>query len=367
MLTPGDFAPWFEGASSMHPKASFATLGGRYVVLSFFGSATQPSSRQMLADLAGNMHQFMRHGAFFCGVSVEPEDRRQLIAPPQGVIYFWDTDCAISRLYSAIVDGSSKYLQHTLILDPCLRVVTVLGLEESGRDHIAKVLNVLDQLPPLGSISRFAPVLTIPHVFEPQLCRTLIDAYHRSAVDEGGMLAEQQGQAVRVHDHKFKHRTDVHITDPATLSLIQTRLRQRVFPDIRKSFQFNATHIERYLVGCYDASTGGHFRPHRDDTTPGSAHRRFAISINLNTEEFEGGLLRFPEYGATTYRAPTGGAVVFSCSLMHEVLPVTRGKRFAFLPFVFDEAANRIREANQQAGIPDAPAPAPPYAASIAG
>ena len=105
-------------------------------------------------------------------------------------------------------------------------------------------------------------------------------------------------------------------------------------------------------MSCYDATTGGHFRPHRDDTTRGSAHRRFAISINLNAEEYEGGLLPVPRvWSHDVPRTPPAGAVVFSCSLMHEVMPVTRGRRFAFLPFVFDAAAARIREANQQAQV----------------
>ncbi len=44
------------------------------------------------------------------------------------------------------------------------------------------------------------------------------------------------------------------------------------------------------------------------------------------------------------YRAPTGGAVVFSCALMHEAARVTAGKRYAFLPFFYDEAGARQRE-----------------------
>ncbi|HEX3065321.1 MAG TPA: 2OG-Fe(II) oxygenase, partial [Dongiaceae bacterium] len=58
--------------------------------------------------------------------------------------------------------------------------------------------------------------------------------------------------------------------------------------------------------------------------------------------------LVFPEFGVLTYRPPTGDAVVFSCSLLHEALPVTRGRRYAFLPFLYDEAAARVRRANQQ-------------------
>ena len=70
-----------------------------------------------------------------------------------------------------------------------------------------------------------------------------------------------------------------------------------------------------------------------------------AVSINLNAD-YEGGDLRFPEYGSRTYRPPPGGAVVFSCSILHEATAVTRGERFAFLPFLYDEAAAQIRETN---------------------
>jgi len=70
------------------------------------------------------------------------------------------------------------------------------------------------------------------------------------------------------------------------------------------------------------------------------------VTINLNAGDYEGGDLRFPEFGQRTYRAPTGGAILFSCSLLHEATPVTRGRRFAFLPFLYDEDAARLREAN---------------------
>jgi len=104
--------------------------------------------------------------------------------------------------------------------------------------------------------------------------------------------------------------------------------------------------MERYLVACYDGDNGGHFNAHRDNTTKGTAHRKFAVTLNLNSEDYEGGELRFPEFGSCTYKPPTGGAVVFSCSLLHEALLVTRGTRYAFLPFLYDEAAAALRERN---------------------
>jgi predicted 2-oxoglutarate/Fe(II)-dependent dioxygenase YbiX len=39
--------------------------------------------------------------------------------------------------------------------------------------------------------------------------------------------------------------------------------------------------------------------------------------------------------------------VVFSCSLLHEATPVTRGTRYATLPFLYDDAAAAVREAGQ--------------------
>ncbi|WP_419964690.1 2OG-Fe(II) oxygenase [Pelomonas cellulosilytica] len=87
-----------------------------------------------------------------------------------------------------------------------------------------------------------------------------------------------------------------------------------------------------------DSENSGHFRAHRDNTTRGTAHRRFALSVNLNND-FDGGELCFPEYAPRTYKMPAGSAIVFSGSLLHSVSPVRRGRRYAFLPFLYDDAA----------------------------
>jgi predicted 2-oxoglutarate/Fe(II)-dependent dioxygenase YbiX len=107
------------------------------------------------------------------------------------------------------------------------------------------------------------------------------------------------------------------------------------------------TRIERDLVARYDAETGGHFGPHRDDTGISVAHRRFAVSINLNAD-FDGGEISFPEYSPLTFKAAPGTAIVFSASILHQVSQVTRGRRYVFLTFLFDEAAERVRQANLQ-------------------
>ena len=52
--------------------------------------------------------------------------------------------------------------------------------------------------------------------------------------------------------------------------------------------------------------------------------------------------MRFPEYGPQLFKARMGGAVVSSCSHLHQALPVTSGTRYVFLPFLYDEAATII-------------------------
>ena len=161
-------------------------------------------------------------------------------------------------------------------------------------------------------------------------------------------MRDVNGQTVAVLDYSHKRRTDCEIEDEKLRQACMVRIHDRLVPEIRKAFQFNATRMERYIVACYSSDTADHFRPHRDNTTKGTAHRRFAVSLVLNAESFEGGFLRFPEFGRQLYAPPSGGAVVFSCSLLHEATLVTRGTRFVFLPFLYDDAAAAIRQQNLQ-------------------
>ena len=187
-----------------------------------------------------------------------------------------------------------------------------------------------------------APVLVVPQVFDGSVCRELVELYESRGGREIGSI-EMGGKVVERFDPKFRKRLDYYISDQGRIDQTRMLLARRLLPMVFRAFQFEATRIERYLIGCYDAQIGGYFRPHRDNTFPPVAHRRFAITINLN-EEYEGGDLRFLEFGNQTYRAPPGDAIVFSCSLLHEVTAVTHGRRYAFLTFLYDERSQQLRE-----------------------
>ena len=90
------------------------------------------------------------------------------------------------------------------------------------------------------------------------------------------------------------------------------------------------------MVGCYDTRIGRSVSGrHGDNMTRMTANRQFAVSLNLNSgDEYDGGEVRFPEFGRQLYRPVAGGALVFSCSLLHEVVPVTRGRRLGLFTFM---------------------------------
>jgi predicted 2-oxoglutarate/Fe(II)-dependent dioxygenase YbiX len=219
--------------------------------------------------------------------------------------------------------------------------------------HNAAADRLLASLPAPGlhaGVEVPAPILVLPRVFEPDFCHSLIGLYESEGGQESGFMRQIDGKTVGVYDDNYKRRRDFPFDQPPALepvrAAIRARVQARLVPAIARAFQFQVTRMERYLVACYDAEQRGFFTAHRDNTTSGTVHRRFACTLNLNAEDYDGGDLRFPEFGPRTYRAPTGGAVVFSCSLLHEATPVTRGRRFAFLPFLYDDAAARIRAAN---------------------
>jgi predicted 2-oxoglutarate/Fe(II)-dependent dioxygenase YbiX len=191
-----------------------------------------------------------------------------------------------------------------------------------------------------------APVLTLPRLLEPEICRALIDYFEASQPATSGFAIDVDGRTIEQVNPTLKRRTDVTIDDAGIVTALRTRLETRLFPMVKRSFGWQAEHIERYLIGRYEARDRGFFFAHRDDVTAGTAHRKFAVSLNLNEEDYQGGELRFPEFGSRLYRPPTGGATVFSCGLLHEATPVTRGVRYVLAPFLYDAAGEALRLAN---------------------
>lgn len=344
LLLPGDPAPWFRAATTTTARFNLDTVAGRNVALLFFGRADAAPARAALDAVLGRSSLFDDRRACFFGVTVDPADAAsgRIAEQVPGIRYFVDADRAVSRLFGCIGEDGATFRPTWVVLDPLLRVLFTapIGVTPQVLDRIADLPDPAAQDVP-------APVLMVPRVLEPQLCRELIQLYEADGGRESGFMREVDGRTVEVQDTTFKRRRDCTIAPGPLREAVRARLRRRLLPMIGRAFQFEATRIERYIVACYDSGSAGFFRAHRDNTTPGTAHRKFAVTLNLNAEAYDGGELRFPEFGERRWKAPTGGAVVFSCGLLHEATPVTRGTRYACLPFLYDEAGARLREANQ--------------------
>ncbi|MDQ3624412.1 MAG: 2OG-Fe(II) oxygenase [Verrucomicrobiota bacterium] len=366
MLLPGDLAPFFHAASSVNPRFNFDTVAGRYVVISFFGSSQIPSSEQFLTEIVKRGDRFDVTNAIFFGVTNDPEDVERIKHQHPGRIYFYDLDLAVSKKFGvakefaasapqesertppAADDTAVAVARRTFVLDQALRIVGIIGMSDGDiAGQVEAIFSLLDSMPRLNTLATAPPVLIVPYVVEPELCQRLIDYYEAKGGEDSGFMRDVKGKTVGLLDYSHKRRMDCEITDNNLIRTTQERIKRRVVPAIRHAYQFHVTRIERHIVACYDAAQGAHFRAHRDNTTLGTAHRRFAVTINLNSPEYEGGEIWFPEFGPQKYKASSGAAIVFSCSLLHEVPRVTRGKRYAFLPFLYDDAAAALRERNR--------------------
>lgn len=332
--------------SNRNPRFATSSLGGRFLLFCVVSDISRPGARAALDALAASR---IEEGTKVPALLVsdpraEHDPVVQQIARTRPVFYDDGGEAIAAWGLNA---PSDQPTERWVLIDPSLRALAFWPIEESDR-----ALAALAGLPPPDAhagVPLHAPVLIAPRIFEPAFCKELIAAYERAGGKPSGTTRENDvGKTYVGLDDSFKKRFDYDIAEKHLREGAMHRMFWRLNPEMEKAFACRMTRMERYIVACYDAEAGGFFRAHRDNTTKGTAHRKFAVTINLNAEEYEGGDLRFPEFGSRTYRAPTGGAVVFSCALLHEATPVTRGRRFAFLPFLYDEEAAKLRIQNNE-------------------
>lgn len=348
---PGALAPLFHARCGSNTRFAFGSTAGRYVLLVFTGSHDHAPSQDAIAKIKRSKAFDDAHASAFAVWADGKTGQLDLSRPRlPGLRHFDDPNGEVFALYRLgqrqDQSGRMRAMPYAIALDPMLRV-----LKAGPIDQIDDVIRLIEEQPkPVdhAGTALQAPVLVIPRVFEEDFCQQLIAYYAKEGAEYSGVMSEQDGKTVYVENPSFKVRFDCQIADQAIRTQARERIQRRLVPILHRALNFQATRMERYIVACYTKEKGGFFLPHRDNTTKGTAHRAFAVTINLNTGDYEGGGLRFPEFSDTVYVAPRGGAVVFGCCLLHEALPVTAGNRYAFLPFLYDDEGAKLREDNSQ-------------------
>lgn len=323
----------------------YTLVKGGHILLHFFPGFGKPSDERELKRIAAKADALAADGVEIyaiaggdfganCKAALAADLPFELFTDPEGAVH--------ERYGLAVGVGSGRPV--TIVLDPNQRVLAVIeGGAKSHIDRAVQILSLRDTAPP-RTITRTAPVLLIPGVLDRAFCRKLIDIWHKQNEPSGTITMDDKGDAARANRDQVKRRRDHHVRDPALFEEIEARVFARIAPEIFNAFDREVEGVEEFKIVRYDAAEGGFFRPHRDNVVPDMAHRRFAMTLNLNTDEYEGGDLRFPEYGPDIYRPGAGDAVVFSCSLLHEAMDVTKGERFTLLSFILDGQADQWRQ-----------------------
>lgn len=220
-----------------------------------------------------------------------------------------------------------------ILLDRQQRVLEIAA----GDDLVERALMIWRQEPPLqpaSALTQFAPVLIVPNVLTPADCRALMQRWDSMGHQEGMVHSIIKGvETQRIHA-EAKSRRDHKIEDLELHRELSALIGRRLAPELNRAFNFTRFRFDSFIVTCYDGERQDHFRRHRDNQSPSTADRRFALTLNLNTGDYDGGELIFPEFGSHLYSPPAGGAILFSCSLLHEARPVTKGRRFTLLSFL---------------------------------
>jgi predicted 2-oxoglutarate/Fe(II)-dependent dioxygenase YbiX len=174
-----------------------------------------------------------------------------------------------------------------------------------------------------------APCLVLPRVFEPDFCTQLIRLWGKGDHRDSG-VSSRYGNVNVSH---LKQTEDYTIVEPMMLKSVSDRLAYRIGPELTKVFGYDREFtFDSHVVLSYSAEGKHFFGAHRDNGAPTTSNRSFAVSLNLN-DDFEGGELAFPEYAGVRVCPPLGAAAVFSCSLLHVAMPVTRGRRYVLTTF----------------------------------
>ncbi len=300
MLTPGDRAPNFLLPDQRDVIVSiYDKVDGGPIVALFYPDNRDPGSAAELRKLFDLAPEIVAAGGHVFTIGAESVAALQHLPAKQGGDLWLISD---GEGKAAAAWGTAGRLVG-FVCDANARIVAVL---KPGKTPIAE--RALGEVrkrprPAPAAMPVHAPILVIPDVLDRDFCRYLIDRFERGDNEESGTFRMIAGKMVHEPNHEAKRRHDLLATGKLHEE-ISNLAGRRVLTEIRRAFHSNPQYVEEFKIVRYSADPGGYFRPHRDNTSIGTAHRRFAMTLNLNSEEYEGGELRFPEYGNASYNSP---------------------------------------------------------------
>lgn len=349
-LSAGDRVPPYLGFTHQGKMCFSEDQTGRSVVLILVRDLNNPGFPAVVEAFSARAEEFAALEADIVALIGAPSMQVfqfSQVHPPGRVTLTGDLNSfGLAEHIRFDSDGPS-----VLVADRNMRLAGRFEAIEPGA-MVDAALQALRALPaePWRNVFVAAPVLLLPNLLDRSLCEELIGMHKAGPVIDSNTVAQGGDGKTRVMlDPKKKIRRDrlIGVDDPMHKRLTDIVM-QRCAPEIKRAFYVDITHTDIFLIACYPGG-GGHFRRHRDNRPKAVSYRRFAISINLtlNSDGFEGGFIRLPEFGQHNYRCPPGGGIIFSVALLHEITPVLTGDRYVLVTHLHDDAGEAQRQALQ--------------------
>lgn len=346
-LWPGAHAMPIETRDEEGRRISLADdhLSGHYLVLVFLNDTRDEQAVPLLSALASRQPQFEARNATVIALSATSDAARNL-ALKRAAAFPWPIACdstgAIFASYGLHKENGEAV--RLVLVTPYRQIRTWFDSPKDVDETLTTIMDVLENTQAAEELRwgpPHAPILVVPNVLSAEECGNLVASFETGAPfmvrpPRPGEIAGNYN--IPVYEHDRQDRVDQIIKDKATLALLDERIFGRVTPMIKKAFAFDVTRREDLHIARYVGERGGFAMGHRDNTSPATAYRRFALSMSLN-DDYEGGEIAFKEFSPKGYRVPAGTAMVFSSSLLHEVQETTAGTRYNLISHLFNEQA----------------------------
>jgi hypothetical protein len=305
-LLPGDRVPDFvlpdpEGTL----RYFYKLVTGQPTVLLLPANTARQEQWDEIKGFAAVLPELVAEGAALMIVSNDGVESLAMVskAIPAPAVWFADIHGVVNLgLRSAAKFDMSGVI--CLVADEDQRLIALRGPEPG---HAAWALDVLRRRPrrEAMALTAVAPVLLLPEVLDAEICGSLVAQLDSAGAAKGA----------------------VPIADPALAERIGRIMLRRIGPEVDKVFSFDDFTFEALMLRRDDAAPEAASDLLRERTEGSDIGRGFSILLDLGTGDYQGGEILFPEYGPHRYLPGTGGAVVYSDTLLRELRPVTAGRR----------------------------------------
>lgn len=301
-------------------------LIGKPVVLFYVLNIHHPFCREMLVFIQKEIDAFREKGVAVVAISPNSSADLYDCAKKLNLLFplLSDSEFFAAKALGIVLTAKAgpkeavEVRRATTIVDSTLRVRKQYYPKEP-KAHVLQVLNELDDTLPENKpylIRSHAPVLFVPDVVEPGLCKE---------------IASRK------------------IVEPPFISYIDKRLFERVVPEVLKAFYFFPKKRKMPKIDIFTAESKGPTKLYRVHAQEQTYAYQYAIVIALNaSDEYQGGGLCFPEYGLGYYKPRMGEAMIYSTFLLQEMLPVLSGESILLTSYFYDEDSDVFMNVKHQ-------------------